>query len=135
MKYLFVQDEGFSHKRIRGEALNNLSNYDESEYITVEDNVYEDLINRKLMWNNGVLVPNPNYEAEQLKLQNEIKANELIDRIYNLKQSLADTDYRAIKYAEGLYTEEDYAPYRTLRQSYRDEINTLESELAALNNN
>ena len=131
MKYLFIQNEGFSHRRIRGEALNNLSSYDESEYTAVEDSVYEDLTNRKLMWSNGVLVPNPNYEAEQLKVQNEIKANKLIDRIHTLKQLLTDSDYRAIKYAEGYYTEEEYAPYKALRQSYRDEINKLEQELEA----
>lgn len=52
-------------------------------------------------------------------------------RISELKQLLADTDYRAIKYAEGYYTEEEYAPYKALRQSYRDEINKLEEELNA----
>jgi hypothetical protein len=133
MKYLFIQNEGFSHRRIRGEALSNLSAYDKSEYIAVEDSVYEDLTNRKLMWNNGVLVPNPNYEAEQLKVQNEIKANKLIDRIHTLKQLLTDSDYRAIKYAEGYYTEEEYATYKALRQSYRDEINKLEEELGTIN--
>ena len=50
-------------------------------------------------------------------------------RIANLKQRLIESDYRAIKYAEGLYTEEEYKPYKELRQSYRDEINELEQEL------
>ena len=50
-------------------------------------------------------------------------------RIQELKELLKETDYRAIKYAEGLYTEEEYKPYKELRQSYRDEINKLEQEL------
>ena len=50
-------------------------------------------------------------------------------RIQELKELLKETDYRAIKYAEGLYTEEEYKPYKELRQSYRDEINELEQEL------
>lgn len=36
---------------------------------------------------------------------------------------LTATDFQAIKYAEGLYTEEQYKLIREMRQSYRDEIN------------
>lgn len=50
-------------------------------------------------------------------------------RIQELKKLLSDTDYKAIKYAEGLISEEDYLPIKQLRQSYRDEINQLEEEL------
>lgn len=49
-------------------------------------------------------------------------------QIEQLKQNLADTDYKAIKYAEGLLTEEEYAETKALRQQWRDEINRLESE-------
>ena len=48
--------------------------------------------------------------------------------IDDLKQRLADTDYKAIKYAEGLISDEDYAETKKLRQEWRDEINRLESE-------
>ena len=49
-------------------------------------------------------------------------------QIASLKQNLADTDYQAIKYAEGAISEEDYTEIKALRQSWRDEINRLESE-------
>lgn len=49
-------------------------------------------------------------------------------KIASLKQNLADTDYKAIKYAEGFISDEDYAETKALRQSWRDEINRLESE-------
>lgn len=49
--------------------------------------------------------------------------------IESLKQQLADTDYIAIKYAEGWISEADYAPTKALRQSCRDEINRLENTL------
>ena len=51
-----------------------------------------------------------------------------------LKQNLKDTDYKAIKYAEGAISEEDYADTKALRQSWRDEINRLESEVQADDN-
>ena len=59
----------------------------------------------------------------------DLRKEKLIERINELKQLLSESDYRAIKYAEGYYTEEEYKPYKELRQSYRDEINQLEQEL------
>lgn len=46
--------------------------------------------------------------------------------ILQLKQNLANTDYQAIKYAEGRMTAEEYAPIGEQRQAWRDEINRLE---------
>lgn len=50
-------------------------------------------------------------------------------QIIGLKQQLQQSDYKAIKYAEGLLTEEEYAPIKAERQRMRDEINRLEAEL------
>ena len=50
-------------------------------------------------------------------------------RIQELKALLAQSDYKAIKYAEGLLTEAEYAPIKAMRQSYRTEINTLEAKV------
>lgn len=55
--------------------------------------------------------------------------NELI-KIFLLKTKLQQTDYKAIKYAEGLISEEDYAPTKAERQHLRDQINELEASLA-----
>lgn len=46
--------------------------------------------------------------------------------IAKLKRNLADTDYKAIKYSEGLFTEEEYEPIRVQRQEWRERINTLQ---------
>ena len=53
-------------------------------------------------------------------------------RISELKTLLDESDYKAIKYAEGLISEADYEPIKSERQRYRDEINRLESEIAEL---
>lgn len=50
-------------------------------------------------------------------------------QILELKQMLDDTDYQAIKYAEGWLTDEEYAPIKEQRQAWRDEINRLENVL------
>lgn len=59
------------------------------------------------------------------------KTPQLIE-IETLKQQLADTDYQAIKYAEGQITEKEYAPIKAQRQAWRDRINELEAELERL---
>lgn len=57
---------------------------------------------------------------------NTRKSQEMAEkRIAELKQKLFDTDYRAIKFAEGELTEEEYAPYREERRAWREEINSL----------
>lgn len=53
-------------------------------------------------------------------------------RIYNLKQLLKSTDYKAIKFAEGELTISEYAPIKEQRKQYRAEINALEAQINAL---
>lgn len=46
-----------------------------------------------------------------------------------LKAELSKTDYKAIKYAEGWITAEEYEPIKAERQALRDKINALEAAL------
>ncbi len=50
------------------------------------------------------------------------------ERIRALKQQLFASDYKALKYAEGWISAEEYAPIKAERQALRDEINELESK-------
>ena len=52
--------------------------------------------------------------------------------IFALKSMLSQTDYKAIKYAEGEITEEEYAPVREQRRQWRRQINELEAEIESL---
>lgn len=51
-------------------------------------------------------------------------------QILRLKSQLKQTDYKAIKYAEGWITEEEYAEIKAERQRIREEINRLEKFLS-----
>ena len=51
-----------------------------------------------------------------------------------LKCKLADTDYKAIKYAEGELSLEEYAETKAQRKAWREEINKLKEELKDANN-
>lgn len=59
--------------------------------------------------------------------EEEITKQEKLNRINELKKLLSSTDYQAIKYAEGLITEEEYLPIKNQRQAWRNEINELEA--------
>ena len=57
---------------------------------------------------------------------------EKIKQINELKSNLYNTDYKAIKYAEGLISYSEYLPTLQERKAWREEINKLEVELKAL---
>lgn len=75
-----------------------------------------------------ILVKDRPQISEEVKAQMLAKRNALKE-IEELKQKLKDTDYQAIKFAEGFYSIEEYAPIKAQRQSWRDRINELEGVL------
>ena len=73
-------------------------------------------------------------EVEYIKIyvpytDEEKQRRAAIERIAELKQLLRDSDYKAIKYAEGLLGEREYIPIRDERKAWRKEINELEASL------
>ncbi len=76
------------------------------------------------IYDNGVYRDMTEEEVTELD-----RANTSEIQIEALKQMLSDTDYKAIKFAEGLISEEDYASIKKQRQEWRNQINLLESEL------
>ena len=69
------------------------------------------------------------YIKEQcpMKSDKDIQKEEYSAEIQALKKQLADTDYRAIKFAEGVMTDEDYQATGIQRQAWRRRINELEA--------
>jgi len=64
-----------------------------------------------------------NQISKKKKLKSDILTNE--EQIVLLKKQLTETDYKAVKYAEGWITEEDYSEIKLARQALRDQINEL----------
>ena len=77
------------------------------------------------VYDNGVYRDMTDEEEAMLRMNSEVSVE---TQINELKEKLRETDYQAIKYAEGLINEEDYAPTKKQRQEWRNEINKLESE-------
>lgn len=63
-------------------------------------------------------------EEQELQKHNELEKIELIN---SYKQQLTDSDYKAIKYSEGWYTEEEYKEIKEEREKLRQAIRDLEN--------
>jgi len=57
---------------------------------------------------------------------------ELESQIRAYKQILDNTDYQAIKYAEGLLTDDEFADMKAIREEMRANINTYEAQIEVL---
>lgn len=75
-----------------------------------------------------LVITDNHYQVIHVSEQDLLKDQYRLE-IQQLKKQLSDTDYKAIKYAEGQISEEDYAAIRAERQACRDRINWLEEQL------
>ena len=66
------------------------------------------------------------------KTEDEKLIEQYQSEIVELKKYLSDTDYKAIKFAEGEITENDYQEVKSQRHDARVRINELESLIAEL---
>lgn len=66
------------------------------------------------------------------KTESMILIEQYQSEIVELKKYLSDTDYKAIKYAEGEITESDYQEVKSQRHDARARINELESLIEEL---
>ena len=94
-------------------------------YVLMSEEDYKALRDHAKCWQDGVLV---DYEKTEEELERQRK-DEMRKEIGKLKEKLKQTDYHAIKYAEGALSLTEFAPIREQRQTWRDEINLLEYEL------
>lgn len=70
-------------------------------------------------------------EVCPMKTADDLQKEEYAAEIQTLKKNLAETDYKAIKYAEGVMTDEDYQATGIQRQAWRRRINELEALIGA----
>ena len=90
----------------------------ENNYISIEDTQQSDING----WTYRKDVCPMKTEEDLLKDQYRLE-------ITQLKKLLSDTDYKAIKFAEGQISEDEYSEIKSERQGYRDRINYLEGLL------
>ena len=71
------------------------------------------------------------YQEKPKPTHNEI----IMKQIYVLKGKLSETDYKAIKFAEGWISEADYSETKAQREQWRVEIRELEKEIEPTDEN
>lgn len=81
--------------------------------ISVESDTVYDIDSISLV--NGEIITTINLDKEKMKKE----------MVYT--KALNDTNYMAINYAEGLYTEEEFAPIKAKRLEWRNAVNAIRS--------
>ena len=74
---------------------------------------------------NGIVVRDGDFS---ICLEYSQKQKEQYAEIASLKKKLEETDYKALKYADGALSREEYEPVRKQRQKWRDRINEIEKD-------
>lgn len=108
---------------------------EQSHYETIKEYPNGGKIVKKVIDVAGVKAVEAHDETEQIQVYIPYTEKELTviaakQRIAELNRLLAKSDYKAIKFAEGLIPAEDYAPIKAERQAWRDEINENEQRLS-----
>jgi hypothetical protein len=68
------------------------------------------------------------YRRYCLYREEELKIKENKNQIEQCKQQLADSDFKLFKFLEGIYTEDEYRPFKEKREVYSQVIRDLEAE-------
>lgn len=124
MKYVYSKGDEFCLSTFNGSAEIALA----SGYKEVSDEMYAKLLTRDAHWVNEELVDREKPQEEKDAEAEAARIAAIDEEINELKINLASTDYKALKYAEGWITVEEYAEIKLQRQTWRDRINELEEE-------
>lgn len=95
-------------------------------YIPVDTKTYEDFFLDKIRLNSETKEFYEYTEPAAMTVAKELLAKKS-KKVSQCEQYLTATDYIAVKYAGGDLSAEEYASYKTLRQSWRDAINAIKA--------
>jgi len=131
--YLFILDENGKRqatflKGIHGKELEDLQAKADAEYPGATQLVGygEDYFNQFAqgkIYVRGEFVDEPPYVPTEAELLAAAKA----EKLSALQQLLNNSDYKAIKFAEGALTAQEYEPTKVKRQAWRDAYNNVEA--------
>ena len=130
---LFKSNEGFNASTFIGLVKNGIEEIPDeivNNLIQVDEETFKDLQDHKLMWQNGVLVTNPNYNnyvAEQEALKQKKKYEKELAKI---QAWFSQNDWKPNKIITGEWLETDerwleYKQERAIKRARQDELNNL----------
>lgn len=134
-QYVFIIDKE-SHERKatllvgpHGKTLEAVMHKAETEYPddlrvpSKGEDLYNELVGKNKLYIDGKCVERQPY----VPTQEEMAAAAKSEKLATLQKLLDDTDYKAIKYAEGVITAEEFAPTKAKRQAWREAYNAIEA--------
>lgn len=136
---LFKQNEGFNYSTFTGKVIDGEEQIPEEldgQLLVVEDSVFKDLKDHKLMWQNGELVSNPNYavylQEQQVKAQQKV-----IQQLRNKREPLLKAfDIYKTNVSYGVYNEtiiehnQIIAWYNAILNLDEEAINNVPNQIA-----
>ena len=136
MVNLFKANEGFCTSTFKGLIVNSIEQIpDEIKDILmqVDEQTFQDLRDHKLMWQNGVLVSNPNYTEYVVEQKAEEQKKEYRKELSEIQYWFAENDWKPNKIITGEWSEEDprwleYKQERTIKRARQDELLELIGE-------
>ena len=104
----------------------HLGSFTESPEMAYKFGWYENRINKDDVKQSDVNGWTYRKEVCPMKSEYDLQVEVWNREIFELKEELSQTDYKAIKYAEGVMTDDEYQPVGIQRQAWRHRINELE---------
>lgn len=117
----------------KGNVINIVAGESNYEHLLENSNefIYVDKLPKYDLYRQSLRVVDKQLKVIDLEISPErektIRYMEISQRISELKQKLASTDYQAIKFAEDELSAEEYEPTKLERRAWREEINELET--------
>lgn len=130
--YLFILDEngkrqatflkGIHEKDLEALQAKAAAEYPGATQLVGKGEEYFNQFAQGKLYVNGQFVDEPPYVPTEAELLASAKNQKLAE----LRKLLSDTDYKAIKFAEGAMTAQEFEPVRLKRQAWRDSYNAIE---------
>ena len=133
MHYLYKRNKGFNYSEF---LPGDKPIPEEVKNITIEVNEedYSKLLNHELMWNNGVLVPNPDFLTYQIRQETINKIEQYNNELRQIKKWFEANDWKVNKIVIGEWEKSDprwldYISERAIKRTRQDELHSLIEEL------
>lgn len=124
MKKMYISPTGRDKFSFNSYFMSEPPNVD--VYLEATQEMIDGLRNHTLCWQGKQIVPHTKTAEEIAEEESQVKRQEAQSEIFALKRKLTETDYKAIKYAEGEMTAYEYEPIKQKRREWRAKINELE---------
>ena len=130
-------NEGFDTSIYQGltkDGVEQIPDEIKNDLIQVDEKTYQKLINHEIMWNNGVLVPNPDFLAYQICQEKINKMEQYEKELNQIQRWFKDNDWKVNKIVIGEWEKTDsrwldYISERAKKRARQDELTSLIVEL------